>query len=489
MWHNFLSSVKKNILLLFLTGCISYPKEEQEENLIPFPTLSNSIQEASQSSLFSIGSWPAQHWWNIFHSKELDHLMQIALDNNPTLLSIEKRLEYAKQNTISAKSKLYPLLSFDTEFEWEYLSKNGLYRALNSNIRQNGYVFDLTLSFNYEFDFWGKNRNLFQAALGIEKAFEAETSQVKLITSTSLALAYFAYKTNLIRKELYEKLYQIQNSIHSLEKALYQNSLNSRLPVLFSEEVLQNVKKKLEIINQEVSNNLHLINTILGQSPDESIHLSETLSELPTTLSIPETLSLNLLSRRPDLMAQIWRVEALAHEVGAAIADYFPNINLSSFAGFETTMASLLFNPSSATFGATPSLNLPIYTAGEIAANIEGKKALFNEAVYTYNQLILQSAQEVADLLVLTRSINAQNIQQKLIVEKAQDRYSIGKRRQESGLDSALQTLMYQNELILNTLEEIRLTYEQYRMIILLIKSLGGGYCSEYEIPIKANDE
>ncbi len=471
--------------LLFLSGCVSLPKDQQTENLLSPPSVTTSIDRSMESGFFSIGDWPKQNWWEIFGSSELNSLISIALDKNPTIQSIEKRVEYAKQTAKVVRSRLFPLLFFDADETWQYLSKNGLYRTFNPKIPLNANLVDLTLSFTYEFDFWGKNRHLFNAALGESKAEEAESAGVELITTTAIAQAYFALKTNLVRQRLYQDLFEVRRAFFELEGHLQDKALLSRLSPLLSEERLLEAEKLVFSIETEVETDKHLINILLGRGPDEPLNIEATLPQALETLTIPDNLSLDLLARRPDLMAQIWRVEALAHEVGAAKADFYPNINLTALLGLESINFSHLFRAQSKTAALLPAIHLPIFTAGAIRANIRAKKALFDQAVYDYNDLLLKSASEVADLLVLAKSIFEQKSAQDLIIEAAQTRYDLVLLRQQSGLDNLLSQYLAEEEWILKALDDVSLLYNQYLAAIKLTKALGGGYQSEYSVPLK----
>ncbi len=472
--------------LLLLSACVSLPKDQQRENILSAPSIDASVEDSVETPYFSIGNWPDENWWEIFNSEELNDLISQAIDQNPTIQSIESRVEYAKQTAKVVRSQLFPLLFFDADETWQYLSHNGLYRALNPTVPLNVNLVDLTLSFTYEFDFWGKNRNLFNAALGQEKAQEAEAAQVLLITTTSVAQAYFALKTNLVRQRLYEVLYEVRRNIYNLQHLLQDKALLSRLQPLLSEERLLEAEQLLSSIDQEVETDKHLINILMGLGPDSPIEVAAELPPVLETLSIPENLSLDLLSRRPDLMAQIWRVESIAHDVGAAKADFYPNINLTAFAGLESIFYRLLFKQESKTGRLQPAIHLPIFTAGEIRANIRAKKALFDQAVFDYNQLLLNSAAEVADLLVLAKSIFEQKADQEQIVDAAQVRHDLTVLRQISGLDNLLSQYFIHEEVILKELDNVSLLYSQYLAAIKLIKSLGGGYQSEYSIPLTA---
>ncbi|MBS0619973.1 MAG: efflux transporter outer membrane subunit [Verrucomicrobia bacterium] len=474
------------LILIVLGSCISMSKEEQTENLIAPPPVTHSVEASLDTPYFSQGSWPEEKWWMVFASEELNQLILEALSQNPTIQAIKQRIAFAKQTAKVTRSELFPLVFFDANETWEYLSHNGLYRALNPDVPINANLVDLTLSFNYEFDFWGKNRSRFRAALGQVKAQEAEEAQVELLTTTALAQAYFALKTNLARKQLYEELLAVRSAYFSLQMKLQEKALLSRLPVLLSEESLQEAKKQVIAIDEEVITDYHLINILLGKGPDSPLEITPDLPTLPSTLSLPANLSIDLLARRPDLMAQIWRVEAYAQEVGAAKADFFPNINLKGLIGLESVLYRLLFRSDSQTAALEPAIHLPIFTAGAIRANVRAKKALFDEAVYAYNQLILTSVQEVADLLALATSVFEQKGRQDQIVGDAKERYELTLLRQMKGLDSAFETLTTQADLIERQLADLTLTYNQYLATVKLIKALGGGYQSAYTLPIQA---
>lgn len=472
--------------LLLLSSCrTSLSREEQIEHLLSPPCLATSIESALDSPFFVEGSWPATEWWQSFEEPQLDTLIVEALGNNPSLQEVSARIEVARQESIIARSKLFPLISFQATDTWAYLSQNGLYRALNPSIPLSGWLIDLSLAFSYEFDFWDKNANLFRASLGRELAREAETAQSRLLIATGLAQGYFALKTNLVRRALYQELVEVRQASTALQELLREQGLLSKLPTLLAEESLLAAQQWLEGIEDEIEKNRHLINVLAGRNPDAPLDVDCSLPPLPASLALPCDLSLNLLSRRPDLMAQLWTAKSLAYEAGAAIADFYPNINLSALVGLESVTYAKLFEASSFTASVTPAIYLPIFTAGAIQANVDAKKARFDEAVYAYNRLLLTSAQEVADTLSFTRTVYRQREEQQAIVSRSQERYALTLLRKEQGLETQLTAYAFQEELILKELDEIRLLYDQYVATVKLIKALGGGYVVEYGNPLE----
>lgn len=468
-----------------LISCnVSLPPQAQLRNLLATPNMDRAVTRLlAETNTFSQGNWPDKRWWLIFNSPELNQLIEEALVNNPSLLEIRSRITAAKEEAIVTRSLLFPLVFFDASMTRQYLSKNGLYRAFNPKIHRNATLIDLTLSFTYEFDFWHKNHNLFCAAIGEALATQAEAAQVALITTTSMAQAYIAYRTNLLRKQLYQQLFTVRQRLLQLQNLVFSKGLTSDLPSFSAEENFFEARQFLSSIDTELIVTKHLINTLAGRNPDTPLQLDCSLPALPRALIIPKTLSVDLIARRPDLMAQIWRAKALAYETGAAMAEFYPDVNITGFIGLESTRWTKLLYSSSGKTGIKPAIHLPIFTAGAIAANVNAIKAKFDAAIFAYNNLLLHSTQEVLDVLAFAQDVYQQKKQQTEIVNYAERRYNLTKLRQQKGLDSDFDMYYYQEAVIETKLANVSLLYNQYLASIKLIKALGGGYC-QTEVPL-----
>lgn len=466
------------VLLFFflLAGCLSMTKQEKTENILSAPNINNSLAKSLESNLFVQASFPCENWWEEFHSPILNQWIEKAFIENPTIHSVESRIEQARQTVVKARSKLLPTLFFNADDDIALFSKNSLTHLFNESLPLHGYEVDLSLSFQYEFDFWSKYKNIFRAAIGETKAREAELQMAKLVLATSLTQSYFALLIAQSKQELYKSLCEVRQARLDLQNRLFNSSLLSKIPSLHSDELLQEAKQSLASITDVIETEKHLINILIGQSPDIDSGWDNLYAAPLTKIALPGELSLNLLSRRPDLSAQIWRVEALSHLVAAAKADFFPNINLAAFSGLTSVSWGSLFSSSSKTAGITPAFSLPIFTAGSIRAGVREKKALFDQAVFDYNDLVLLSVQEVCDLLVHIQTVFAQKTMQEKTVHDAQRILFLTKLKVKSGLDSSLSPLDYEEDLIFQKIQDLNLLYGQYTFAVKLIKALGGGY-------------
>ena len=214
---NFFALISLMATAFMITGCVTFSQKEQAQFLIDPPSVDLTVQKSLQSEYFALGDWPKEDWWNLFDSPQLNALMDEALANNPSIQAFQQKVEVANQLALVARSKLFPWISFDGAYDWEYLSKNGLLRALNPKIPLYAKIYDLKLNLNYEVDIWGKNKEIYLAALGNDLSQEAESAQVVLLVTTSVAQAYVAMKEYQKQKDLITQLIAVQKDIYELQ--------------------------------------------------------------------------------------------------------------------------------------------------------------------------------------------------------------------------------------------------------------------------------
>ena len=469
---------KRFFILLLLAACSPVPKKGTMVDPFCQPSIEETSDYAIENPHFVRGDWPDENWWNMFHSSELNDLVEEALEANPDILGVQAKIDRARAESIISRAQVFPLVFFDGTESLSYLSKNGLLYAFNPARGRNTDDINLDLAITYNVDLWWKYHNLFYASLGKAQADIAEASQVELVVSTAITQAYFALKTNLVRQQLYhrfkevaEKHYEV--SVLRLEKALDAGFQPAQLAINVEE-----AKQAIYEIDQEVRNNIHLINTLRGVGPDEEFVVDELPLDPPETMTVPSSLSLDLLARRPDLAALLWRAKALGFEIRARIADFYPNVNIKQLLGLNTLKWSNLFQMGSFYPSLQPAVHLPIFVWGEIKAGVSSKTAEYNQAVQEYNMLVLKSSQQVADLLVILDTVYKKRASQQNILENAHYRFDLASLNFEEGLADIMKVYELEVEWIQKALVDVELIYAQYASSVGLIRSLGGGYQS-----------
>jgi NodT family efflux transporter outer membrane factor (OMF) lipoprotein len=221
---------------------------------------------------------------------------------------------------------------------------------------------------------------------------------------------------------------------------------------------------------------IHAIAALAGQGAEAYATITRPAPNLDTALPLPTALPADLLARRPDILAAQARVEAAAKGREAAHADFYPNINLAAFAGFQSIGLSNLLTGGSFTYGAGPAIHLPIFDAGKIRANYAGATADLDAAVEAYNGAVLDAVRQTADAMTQVASLESQRTDQQAALDSAVRSFALAETRYRTGLSD--QILMLNAESTLLTAREQFATVVANSTIqrVTLLLSVGGGF-------------
>ncbi len=474
--------VMKKIFPLFILilnfGCFQSVEKSSTNSMSSLQKIS---KEALSSSYFEPENQKNEQWWKIFQSFELDVLMKQAIAKNPTLQMAEAKIVEAQASAKMVRSKLFPHLSASAVDNWNYLSKYGFDRDFfplpggDMEIPHKFNEIDLSVNFSYEIDFWGKNRKQLEEALGLAIAQQMEKNQAELLLCVSVAFSYFQWQAHRKEKEIYEKWLASEEELDAFCSSRYQVGLDDVRSSLQQYQNTGDIQQKILDLDKQMTIDLLFLKTLIAEDPDSTLALSSREELLTQKIPIPETIGLDLVSKRPDLMAQIWRVSAAAKAIGVAKTEFYPNVNLNAFAGLSSLSFSHLFNWASRTGALTPAIHLPLFMGGALKANLGKKVALFNEAVASYNALLLQAAQEVVTSITTFLSLEKQiNVQTAKIRLQQEALYS-SSLRYDKGIDTIKPVLSSHQELFFQELAMVSLRQALLVSSLQIFQSLGGG--------------
>lgn len=477
-------------LLCLCSGCGPQPQKAALSSPLP---LDGTVDRALGSSQFATGEWPSRQWWEIFEDPQLAGLIEKAIKESPSIKKVEATLVFAQQNAKKVRASLFPTLSGDYAETWQYFSKNGFVRdfypimngvQVPAKINQ----IDLSLNFFYEFDFWGRNRKMYKAALGEAKAQLAERIQAELTLSTLVAFAYFELQSHRAELSLYQTIRDNWKTSYELILQKEVAGVSNRISVLDIAQEIYAAEEKISESQKNIEIDLYVLKTLTAQGPDGTLEVADVPLYFNKSLALPKHLGADLLARRADLMAMIWRAEAASKEIGVAKTDFYPNINLAAFAGLESLQFPSFFAWASKTGALQPAIHLPLFTGGKLSANLSSKIAKFNEAVQTYNEGLLEASKEVASEITTLYCLHDQVEMQSHLVGSRREKEALSLERFEQGIDDYFAFLLSRTERVSEEIHKVELQSLRLLSAVRLIKSLGGGYHAE-EIPSLARRE
>jgi len=431
---------------------------------------SKSLQGAPQSA----AAWPRADWWKRFNDPQLDRLMDEALAGSPNLRVAAARLRTALAFTQSAQAALYPRVDGDASVTRERFPTNGLIPPPFNGTWQTQAQLQATLS--YELDFWGKNRAAYASALGQAKAAEVDAFAARLALSASIAPAYVQLQHAYLQLDVAERTLAERGQIYKLTQERFAAGIDSRLAVKQAEAALPATREQIAQLQETIGLTRNQLAALLGEGPDRGLAIGRPAPDALAAVEIPSNLPVELIGRRPDIVAQRWRVEAARQDIEVAKAQFYPNVNLSAFVGLQSLGLSNFLQGSARTLGAGPAVTLPIFDAGRLRGNLAGRDADYDAAVELYNQTLADALRDVVDQLVSFRSLEEQRAQHAVADATAREAYGLALERYREGVGNYLEVLTAESQLLAQQSLDADLRARRLNLSINLARALGGGF-------------
>ncbi|MGZ5929914.1 MAG: efflux transporter outer membrane subunit, partial [Rhizomicrobium sp.] len=193
-------------------------------------------------------------------------------------------------------------------------------------------------------------------------------------------------------------------------------------------------------------------------------------------LGIPANLSADLIGRRPDIVAARLRAMAASKRIDVAHADFYPNINLTGYAGYQALGIRDLLTSSSLIGQLGPAISLPIFDGGRIEGAYRGARAQYDEAVATYDQTLTTALREVADALANQRELGKELAHSRAALAASEDAYRVTQQRYAAGLSRYLEVLTSEDTLVTQRKTVADLQARAFVQDVALVRALGGGF-------------
>jgi multidrug efflux system outer membrane protein len=458
---------------MLLAGCAGLPHKQK-------PVQLSASAPLDGFDFHGGGDWPAAEWWKRYQDSTLDQLIVLGGANSPSLASAHARYDSARQSVRLAAAASGANVSASADGNRQRLSDNGLFPP-----QLLGFTwydqFDLGLQVSYTFDWWGKQRDAVEAAIDQAHAAQADRSAAALMLASSIADTYFGWQADQNRLKLAREQANIIEAEGKITAARVRADVDSADDINQSD--LRRAAAREQIVLLEGSANLRvvalaaLVGCSIAQLPPLQ---AKPLPAFPNVL--PDAVKIDLMSRRADITASRWRIEAAEKSLDSARAEFFPDVTINALAGLSSLDVGKLLEYGSRVpeFGAA--IHLPIFDAGRLKARYGGAQAAVDSAVSSYQDTLISAARDVATQATTRAQLEAQHTQRVLQVEAALRMKETSAARVRQGITdsrtelTATETWIEQRDALLQ-LESSALSAD-----IALQRALGGGYESPQKL-------
>jgi outer membrane protein, multidrug efflux system len=413
-------------------------------------------------------------WWSIFNDERLDALENQVTVSNQNLKAAFARLQQARAQTRIERSSLFPTVTADTRASRTRQSVNSPTFNDTKPATENDFAVNVDVS--YEFDVWGRIRNLVAAARASEQASAADLATLDLSTHAELAADYFTLRSQDTQQELLDRT----ATDYSGALGLTQNLFNGGAAALSD---LDQAKAQLQTaLTQAADNRLrraqteHAIAVLLGENPS-SFHVEPQPLKLDAVPpAVDPGMPSALLERRPDVAAAERRVAAANAQIGVARAAYFPVFSLTALAGFESLGTSNLFTAPSRTWSVGPQGVLTVFDGGLHRAQSAQAHAVYDEQVADYRNAVLSAYQDVEDNIVALRQLELENITEAAAVTATTGALQQAQYRYAGGIATYLEIVVAENAALQARLSAADIQLRRMVASVQLVRALGGGW-------------
>lgn len=448
-----------------LAGCVTPPVSEPKLKLITTSTL-------------GLGTTPraavADGWWRAYGDEQLNGLIDTALRDSPTLAQAMARLASAQAQVQAAGAPLRPGFTLDGEEVRQRYSENYIIPPpLGGGVYWQGQV---GLNMNWSLDFWGRQAALLEQARAVGNASALDAASAKLALSGAIAQAYVELHKSWALGDIAQRSEQQRIELLKLAGQRVDAGLDTQIELKNAQALVPQARAAR--LQAEATRDLavHRLAELSGQGAAAYAQIGRPHLDLDIALPLPDALPLDLLARRPDVLAAQARVAAATAGHEAARTAFYPNINLRAFAGVASIGLDHLFESSSSTYGAGPAIHLPLFDSQRLKAGYRGATAALDSAIADYNAIVLEAVRQVADQLSNTRSVGEQLAQQQQALAAAEQAYSIAQQRYAAGLTSQLVVLNAESQVLALRRELVMLQASQSSARVRLLLQLGGSF-------------
>ncbi|WP_428306192.1 TolC family protein [Lacipirellula sp.] len=460
--------------MLAAAGC-GIPGLRKADRAAPLPCDFNGV--GTQGSSSQIG------WHEFFNDPALGTLIDQAIAGNQELKIINQNIQIANFEVLAWRGSYLPFVGLRASADLEKPSRFTPEGAVEDQLQpfpgkdfpEPLPNFMLGAEASWEIDIWRRLRNARDAAT--LRYLGTQDGQQYMITRlvADVSKNYYHLMALDNRMVVLDGTIAIQQQSLDMSRNMKEAGRDTELGVQrFLAEVRKNQSQKL-IVKQDIIEVENRINFLLGRFPqyverDGSKFLDLQLQQL--SVGFPA----QLLQNRADIRQAERELQAAGLDVRVARARFYPSLNLRAGVGYEAFNTRYLFNsPESLIYNAGGDLVAPLINRKGVQAVYLTANAKQLQAVYDYQQTVLDAFREVINSLSkvenYSKSIDVKK-EQLASLEASVDNAT---KLFQSGRVEYMDVLFSQRDLMDSRMKLIDAKREQLSAIVSAYQALGGG--------------
>jgi outer membrane protein, multidrug efflux system len=450
--------VFSSLCLGLLVGCAATRVPEYQHPEAP----AKSSWSGPPAGTVSASEAISPQWWAQFGDPYLDSLVAKAIAGNIDLKVLAARMAVANAQIAEARAGALPSVDIGAGSTLQKTSGQALTKQFNAGTQV-----------SWDIDIWGQVEKGVQGQAAEFHATEADWRAGYLQIVADVSSTYF-------------QILQLDEQIEQQQRALVKNE---QILVIYQTMRSNGLISDTEVLRQRAENNRltkdllelrrsrdvteNALASLLGVPAGEFKVQPDRLRNRVQVPTVPAGLPLDLLARRPDVVAAEFRVLEAHDLMGQARLAQLPTISLTGSAGTASFALSDLAKVF--TFGLMPSINIPAFNPG-IKARVKTTEAQIKVAEEDYRRTVMAAFEEVENALVDLEAHRRQREELQKQVDQLQAVSVQTEAKLEVGVVSQLEVFEDERRLLTAQLELLASHEQVLSDTVTLYKALGGGW-------------
>ncbi len=422
-------------------------------------------------------------WHTYFDDARLIALIDTALQNNQELNIVLQEMVISQNEVLERSGEYLPFVNVGAGLGVEKPGRFTRDGAVEHNLEiEEGKAFPEPLGdfqfgamATWEVDIWRKLRNAKDAA---QLRYLAVNEGRNFLVSNLIAEIANSYYELMALDHLLEI---VNNNAAIQEEALRkveiqkQNAKANQLAVnRFEAQWLKTTNLQYNI-RQQIVETENRINFLVGRYPSTIERNTAQFMDLGLD-NIQAGIPARLLQNRPDIRQAEYQLQAANLDVEVARAEFYPSLDISAGLGFQAFNPSFLLMPESILFNLAGDLTAPLVNKKAIRARYNMASAMQVQAVYQYEQTVLQAYTDVLNQLnKLENYANSFTVKRRE-VDILSESVNIANSLFRYAKADYVEVLLTQEEVLEAKMELVETKLQQLQAKVEIYRALGGGW-------------
>lgn len=452
-------------LALVAAGCTLGPNYKRPE--LPVPPAFRSLGPENPLGAGSLGDLT---WWTLFQDDALQSLIRRTLEANYDVRVAAARILDSRAQVTIARSFQFPEVRASGSAPYTRVEGNRSPLQVRESFAPAG-----GLDLAYEADLWGRFRRGTEAARAELLASEHGRRFVMTTLVSDVATLYFQLRSLDLQLEIARRTLATRSDSLNLVTMRQEGGVAAMIDVRQTEILVATAAQTIPETERQIEQTENAISVLLGENPGPVVR-GRMIGDQFSLPALPPGVPAQLLERRPDVRQAEEELAAATARIGVAKSDFFPRVFLFGSAGAGGVNVNGSWFGPQGIFALLPSITLPIFNSGRVAAGVQSAEARAEEARLRYEQTVQGAFRDVSDALVEFRKRRESRRQQEDLVVAARDTARLANIRYRGGVSSYLEVLDSDGRLFEAELALAQAQRDEVLGMVRLYKGLGGGW-------------